>query len=108
MRISDWSSDVCSSDLTAESSAMPLDFLTFILFAPGMALLSAVLIQGRIIWWTTPWLGYAAAASVLLISAAMLIEPNRANPLQIGRASCRARVCQYVLIQVGADSLKKK
>src|SRR3546814_4606443 len=28
----------------------PLDFLTFILFAPGMALLSAVLIQGRIIW----------------------------------------------------------
>src|SRR3546814_239611 len=59
----------------------PLDFLTFILFAPGMALLSAVLIQGRIIWWTTPWLGYAAAASVLLISAAMLIEHNRANPL---------------------------
>src|SRR3546814_4862829 len=32
----------------------PLDFLTFILFAPGMALLSAVLIQGRIIWWTPP------------------------------------------------------
>lgn len=59
----------------------PLDFLTFVLFAPGMALLSAVLIQGRIIWWTTPWLGYAAAASVLLISAAMLIEHNRANPL---------------------------
>src|SRR3546814_18150003 len=46
-----------------------------------MALLSAVLIKGRIIWWTTPWLGYAAAASVLLISAAMLIEHNRANPL---------------------------
>src|SRR3546814_20676009 len=46
-----------------------------------MALLSAVLIQGRIIWWATPWLGYAAAASVLLISAAMLIEHNRANPL---------------------------
>src|SRR3546814_11672527 len=28
--------------------------------------------------------------------------------LAIGRASCRERVCQYVLISVGAGSLKKK
>src|SRR3546814_21146244 len=27
---------------------------------------------------------------------------------EIGRASCRERVCQYVLISVGAVSLKKK
>src|SRR3546814_12308094 len=27
---------------------------------------------------------------------------------EIGRASCRERVCQYVEISVGADSLKKK
>src|SRR3546814_12473916 len=27
---------------------------------------------------------------------------------EIGRASCRARVCQYVSISVGAGSLKKK
>src|SRR3546814_19102485 len=27
---------------------------------------------------------------------------------EIGRASCRARVCQYVSISVGAVSLKKK
>jgi hypothetical protein len=59
----------------------PLDFLTFALFAPGMALLTAVLIQGRIVWWTTPWLGYALAAAILLIGLAMLIEHNRANPL---------------------------
>jgi hypothetical protein len=58
-----------------------LDFLTFALLAPGMALLTAVLVQGRIIWWTTAWLGYATAASILLIGAALLIEHNRANPL---------------------------
>jgi len=29
----------------------PLDFLTFILFAPGVALLCAVLAQGRTAWW---------------------------------------------------------
>lgn len=58
-----------------------LDFLTFGLFAPGMALLCAVLVQGRIIWWSTAWLGYALAASILLIGAAMLVEHSRANPL---------------------------
>src|SRR3954471_484988 len=59
----------------------PLDFATFALFAPGMALLSAVLALGRIVWWSTPWLGYALAAAFLLIALAMLIEHNRANPL---------------------------
>jgi MFS family permease len=58
-----------------------LDFLTFALLAPGMALLTAVLVQGRIVWWTTSWLGYATAASILLIGAALAIEHNRANPL---------------------------
>ncbi len=58
-----------------------LDFVTFALFAPGIMLLLAVLTQGRIVWWTTPWLGYALAASILLIGAAMLIEHNRASPM---------------------------
>lgn len=59
----------------------PLDFLTFALFAPGMGLLTAVLVQGRIVWWTTPWLGFALAGAIVLIGVAMLIEHNRANPL---------------------------
>lgn len=59
----------------------PIDFLTFALFAPGMALLCAVLVQGRIIWWSTPWLGWALAGATVLIAAALLIERNRANPL---------------------------
>jgi hypothetical protein len=59
----------------------PLDLLTFALLAPGMALLSAVLALGRTVWWTTPWLGYALAGAILLISAAIMVEHNRANPL---------------------------
>lgn len=60
----------------------PLDFVTFALFAPGMALLCAVLGEGRILWWTaTPWLGYALCGAVILIAAALWIEHNRVNPL---------------------------
>lgn len=58
-----------------------LDLLTFSLLAPGLALLTAVFVQGRIVWWTVPWIGYALAAAILLIGLAMLIEHNRANPL---------------------------
>jgi MFS family permease len=58
-----------------------LDFLTFALLAPGLALMTAVLVQGRTVWWTTAWIGYATAASILLIGGAMAIEHNRANPL---------------------------
>src|SRR3546814_3071236 len=72
-------------------------------FAPGMALLSAVLIQGRIIWWTTPGLGYAAAASVLLLSAAMLIAHNRANPLLTTRWIGRREILTFA---VGAAVLR--
>src|SRR5471030_179425 len=55
----------------------PLDFVTFALFAPGAALLSAVLALGRTDWWLdSPWLNtrwlsnsnmVRLAASVLLI-----------------------------------------
>jgi hypothetical protein len=58
-----------------------LDLLTFALLAPGMALLSAVLSLGRTVWWTTPWLGYALAAAIVLIAATIIVEHNRANPL---------------------------
>ncbi len=59
-----------------------LDFLTFALFAPGVALLSAVLALGRSVWWLeAPWLGYSLAGSIVLICAALLVEHNRAAPL---------------------------
>ncbi len=59
-----------------------MDFLTFILLAPGMALLCGVLSLGRIEWWfTTPWLGICLALALVLIVAAFVIEHNRTNPL---------------------------
>lgn len=59
-----------------------MDFVTFILLAPGMALLCGVLSLGRIEWWfTTPWLGICTAIALTLIVAAMVIEHNRRNPL---------------------------
>ena len=60
----------------------PLDFVTFALFAPGMALLSAVLGLGRIVWWTeAAWIGWALAGSIVLLSAAFMIEHRRKTPL---------------------------
>jgi MFS family permease len=60
----------------------PTDFLTFALFAPGVALLCAALNFGRVLWWTeTPWVGVALAGSVFLIVAAIAVEHHRRNPL---------------------------
>src|SRR3546814_11261786 len=51
------------------------------MLAVGVGLLCAFLVQGRIQWWSTPWLGGALAASVVLIGAAFLIAHYRANPM---------------------------
>ena len=60
----------------------PLDFLTFALFAPALALVAAVFAQGRVQWWTeAPWLGYALIAALLLSCLTFMIEHHRRNPL---------------------------
>lgn len=60
----------------------PLDFVTFALFAPGIALLCAVLGLGRVVWWTeAAWIGWALVGSIVLLSAALIIEYNRKTPL---------------------------
>jgi len=59
-----------------------LDFVTFALFAPGIALLCAVLGLGRIVWWTeAAWIGWALIGSIVLLSAALIVEYNRETPL---------------------------
>jgi len=58
-----------------------LDLITFPILAVGVGLLCAFMVQGRIIWWSTPWLGGALAASVVLIGTAFLIEHYRRNPM---------------------------
>lgn len=74
-----------------------LDLLTFPMLAVGVGLLCAFLVQGRIQWWSTPWLGGALAASVVLIGAAFLIEHNRKNPMLQTRWMGSAALVQFAL-----------
>src|SRR3546814_16243210 len=90
MRISDWSSDVCSSDL---------------LFTEGMHVPAGET--------------YAAVEHPKGEFGIYMVSDGANKPYrmkirapgfahQIGRATCRERVCQYVSISVVAVSLKKK
>src|SRR3546814_17906282 len=87
MRISDWSSDVCSSDLSWRRAG-----------ARGSSLRGARL----------PYrsgCGHDHAACATISRCLLEVEPHA---LKIGRASCRERVCQYVYISAVAVSFKKK
>src|SRR3546814_9993770 len=91
MRISDWSSDVCSSDL--------------LLLRLGAVLAEALLLTRRVLLLSA--LGIAPLGSTLTVAGRLpplhvgRPEPRRHRLLlaiapQIGRASCRERVCPYV------------
>src|SRR3546814_2254821 len=74
MRISDWSSDVCSSDLVRKSHAAGMDVLY-----------EGLLISAEV-----------NRAVKLHEEGLPLLTVALDTPLEIGRASCRDRVCQYV------------
>lgn len=58
------------------------DFVTYPLMAVGLALICAVLGQGRLEWWfAAPWIGVALAVAVVLITIALVLEWHRTNPL---------------------------
>src|SRR3546814_16277257 len=78
MRISDWSSDVCSSDLSVPRRRVSVSVTQA--SAP-------------------------ACVTMTTRTPPLLLSPRW---IKIGRASCRERVCQYVYISVVAVSLKKK
>src|SRR3546814_14748430 len=85
MRISDWSSDVCSSDLAyADGDDAQCVYMRRVAVGADQGV-------GK---------GHAIAG---------MNDGRHAFQidLEIGRASCRERVCQYVLISVVAVSLKK-
>lgn len=58
-----------------------LDIPSIALFMLGVGALCAFLVQGRIQWWDTPWLGYALVAAIVGLSGCFLIEANRKSPM---------------------------
>src|SRR3546814_21090769 len=92
MRISDWSSDVCSSDLFVED-----------LVQGGVERLRGGQVAAERLFDHYP---RAPGATAGVERPDHGREQARRDP--IGRASGRERVCQYVSISVVAVSLKKK
>src|SRR3546814_4380424 len=91
MRISDWSSDVCSSDLVDTQRpnvgvAVPElhDAATALV---GICVGAASTLFG---------IGGPMLSVPLLVAAGVPMLPALAVAQEIGRASCRERVCQYV------------
>ncbi|KFC68477.1 MFS transporter [Massilia sp. LC238] len=79
----------------------PMDFVTFALFAPGMALLCAAVSFGRVRWWfEAPWIGVALAVSIVLLAAAICVEHNRANPLLNIRFFTNANILRLALSMI--------
>src|SRR3546814_15825045 len=97
MRISDWSSDVCSSDLIGDAASPLQDFTDFRMLFPTLEFLKR----------REPGISVAEAdheperhlpIRLMIQEAAAIgiIEWPSLRMDEIGRASCRERVCQYV------------
>src|SRR3546814_6604429 len=90
MRISDWSSDVCSSDLEAAESMVTMNRYSI---TYARALVAATPIEQIVA-------GRRKSFKGLTDEQIALMERETANLdrefKKIGRASCRERVCQYV------------
>src|SRR3546814_10213807 len=98
MRISDWSSDVCSSDLVAGIAAESLVHLLIDALWLQRHLVEVRLAQHVLLaMLALPLPG----AAVLQLALCLPLSRHRDEVLrgrlgEIGRASCRERVCQYV------------
>src|SRR3546814_14092478 len=103
MRISDWSSDVCSSDLVLMYIAHLINHRYYsriaqVLLYVSIPLLLYTLFFGSSInqasrWIMIPVINETFQTSDLAKLALYMFLARE----QIGRASCRERVCQYVL-----------
>src|SRR3546814_20752218 len=103
MRISDWSSDVCSSDLRLQVGiAQRISRRRMGEAVVDLAPACVVEAQSRF--------GHARefADQPLALIGSRRLERHVEHCEPIGRASCRERVCQYVVISLVAVSLKKK
>ncbi|MFL6671909.1 MAG: MFS transporter [Massilia sp.] len=75
-----------------------LDFLTFGLLAPAVAMIVAVLAQGYTRWWLdTPWLAYLLIAASILLAIGFFIEHHRRNPLIQTRWLVNGSTLRFIL-----------
>src|SRR3546814_19647633 len=109
MRISDWISDVCSSDLKELRSLLVVGGRAGAKEqhqADGDESLHVQAPESGL----TMLLAPSCAAPRIFPGRHWVKSARTSYPAQlgeIGRASCRERVCQYVSISVGAESRKK-
>src|SRR3546814_16986146 len=113
MRISDWSSDVCSSDLEEGFAALRrsvqdrwLDDLVVTVTTLSTVVQHADRIADRLaqpapVSWSEPLDDVTRQLTRLVFGGLVVI-------IEIGRRSCRERVCPSVEITVVAASLKKQ
>src|SRR3546814_12795681 len=104
MRISDWSSDVCSSDLRIKGVFFDAQIALGHIAVIGEALVQRLRLAA--VNSLRRRQGIVGRRHHALATADLLIQMHKVG-LQIGRASCRERECQYVYIWVSAVSYKK-
>src|SRR3546814_14856343 len=102
MRISDWSSDVCSSDLVAARHKSLARAAEELAVTPAAIHHQVKLLEENL----GVSLFIRSGNNLDLTQAATAILPTLAGA--IGRASCRERGCKYVTISVVAVSIKEK
>src|SRR3546814_18945068 len=112
MRISDWSSDVCSSDLSERASTCRTK-----LVSAAAAMIASddhsgarIMLSSRSEYIVLNMVMTAAVAATLdsRVPERRVSRPWPAWSRQIGRASCREGGCQLRVVLGGRRSIKKK
>src|SRR3546814_2238235 len=100
MRISDWSSDVCSSDLPYKGVTMDKRVRQAIAYALDVDEIIKGVLDGKA-------MRTATLLTPLHFGYDPALKPIKQDLGKIGRAACRERVCRDVEISVVAVSLNK-
>src|SRR3546814_12012620 len=110
MRISDLSSDVCSSDLDVAAKALPAGVRTVAIYDRTDLVERAIwtveknLLEGALLVIVVLFLLLGNVRAALITAAVIPITMLLTITCKIGRASFRDRVCQYFKISVVAVS----
>src|SRR3546814_8744323 len=110
MRMSDWSSDVCSSELPITDFGVDAVVHSTTKYINGHSDVvgGAVIartpeLHERFAWWANclgitgaPFDSFLTLRGLRTLDARLRVHQENAAAIEIGRASCRERVCQYV------------